>query len=59
MIVAMYRKMYTSLFNAVTDALRDMADAKYIEAETRLKTAQRETEEIYLFWEEQNSPEEV
>ena len=29
MIVVMYRKMYTTLYNAVTDALEDLADADY------------------------------
>jgi len=52
MIVRMYRKMYTTLFNAVTTALRLMAVGNYIEAEMILKKAQQETEEIYILWEE-------
>lgn len=52
MVEIMYRKMYTQLFNAVTDALDRMADAEYIDAEAILKKAQYETEETFLLWEE-------
>ena len=52
MIVVMYRKMYTTLYNAVTDALEDLADADYAGAAERLRRAQRETEEIFVLWEE-------
>ena len=45
MIVRMYRKMYTTLFNAVTEALELMAKAQYIDAEAVLKKAQLETEQ--------------
>jgi hypothetical protein len=54
MIVRMYRKMYTTLFNAVTEALELMAKAQYIDAEAVLKKAQVETERIFTLWEEQN-----
>ena len=47
-----YRKMYTQLFNAVTDALDRMADAEYIDAEAILKKAQCETEQTFVLWEE-------
>ena len=39
MVEIMYRKMYTQLFNAVTNALERMADAEYIE-------------QTFLLWEE-------
>lgn len=44
----MYQKMYTTLFNAVTDAL-ELLEARQLEA-ARLKliAAQQETEEIYV-----------
>lgn len=53
MKVRMYRKMYTTLFNAVTQALELMAQARYIDAEAVLKKAQLETERFYILWEEQ------
>lgn len=52
MVEIMYRKMYTQLFNAVTNALERMADAEYIDAEAILKKAQCETEQTFLLWEE-------
>ena len=55
MIVLMYRKMYTTLYNAVTDALEDLADADYAGAAERLRKAQRETEELFVLWEEADS----
>ena len=54
MIVRMYRKMYTTLVNAVTEALELMAKAQYIDAEAVLKKAQLETEQTFIFWEEQD-----
>ena len=54
MIVRMYRKMYTTLFNAVTEALELIAKAQYIDAEAVLKKAQLETEQTFIFWEEQD-----
>ena len=53
MMVKMYRKMYTTLFNAVTEALELMARAQYIDAEAVLKKGQLETERIFILWEEQ------
>jgi len=46
--------MYTTLFNAVTEALELMAKAQYIDAEAVLKKAQLETEQTFIFWEEQD-----
>ena len=47
-----YQKMYTTLFNAVTDALEHMARSNYGAAQDRLIRAQQETEELYLCQEE-------
>ena len=44
----MYQIMYTTLFNAVTDALEELAWGKIEQAESRLQMAQRMTEEIYI-----------
>ena len=44
----MYKKMYTTLFNAVTDALELMEDRQFEAAHLKLIAAQRETEEIYI-----------
>lgn len=52
MDVLMYRKMYTQLFNAVTDALACMAKDDFYEAMTLLKAAQRDTEQTFILWEE-------
>ena len=52
MDVLMYRKMYTQLFNAVTDALACMAKDDFYGAMTLLKAAQRETEQTFILWEE-------
>lgn len=46
--MADYKKMYTTLFNAVTDALRLMEDEKVIDAAVILATAQLQTEEMYM-----------
>ena len=43
-----HEKMYYHLFNAVTDALKALERRDYGHAEELLKTAQQETEEIYL-----------
>ena len=40
--------MYTTLFNAITDALNMMDDRDYAAARLRLISAQRKTEEIYI-----------
>lgn len=44
----LYQRMYTVLFNAVTDALNMMDDEDYGAARRRLMAAQREAEELYL-----------
>ncbi|MCI8398893.1 MAG: hypothetical protein HFF90_05780 [Oscillibacter sp.] len=44
----MYKKMYYTLFNAITRALEDMSNREYEEAERALKKAQQEAEEIYI-----------
>ena len=44
----MYQKMYTTLFNAVTDALELMEGRKFEAARLKLMAAQRKTEEIYI-----------
>ncbi len=48
----MYQKMYYTLFNAVTDALRAMEENNYGIAQQILKTAQQQAEEIFLDTEE-------
>ena len=44
----MYRKMYYTLFNAITDALEELECANYGTAKQRLIRAQQDTEEMYL-----------
>ena len=44
----MYKKMYTTLFNAVTDALELLEDHQFEAAHLKLMAAQRETEEICI-----------
>ena len=43
-----YQKLYTLLFNAVTDALEDMAQQNYGAAKERLMSAQQQAEELYI-----------
>lgn len=43
-----YRKMYTLLFNAATDALKQMENANYGLAAELLRKAQQDTENLYL-----------
>lgn len=43
-----YKKMYTTLFNAVTDALEKMEVQNYGDAKELLISAQQKTEEIYI-----------
>ena len=43
-----YPKMYHVLFNAITDALRQMEDRNTSEAAQILISAQQQTEEIYI-----------
>ena len=44
----MYQKMYTTLFNAITDALELMEDHEFEAAHLKLTTAQQESEELYI-----------
>lgn len=53
-----YKKMYTSLFNAITDALEYMERGMYPTAINLLKTAQCDTEELYLDWDESDEDDE-
>jgi len=43
-----YQKMYTTLFNAITDALEQMEKLNYGSAKDLLITAQQQAEEIYM-----------
>lgn len=49
-----YQKMYATLFNAVTDALRLMEKGNSAGAAALLKRAQQSTEEQYINTEEYN-----
>lgn len=44
----MYQKMYTTLFNAITDALELMEKGSSAEAALLLKQAQQSTEDQYI-----------
>ena len=48
-----YQKMYTALFNAITDALEELDRANFGAAKQRLIRAQQDTEELYLAEEEE------
>ena len=43
-----YSKLYTHIFNAVTDAIEQIEKHNYGIAEEILKKAQEETEEMYV-----------
>ena len=43
-----YKKLYTTLFNAITDALEDMGKQNYGLAAERLMHAQLTTEALYI-----------
>lgn len=43
-----YKKMYTTLFNAVTDALERMEKEDFLAAEELLRQAQQAGEELFL-----------
>ena len=47
-----YQKMYSTLFNAITDALESMAQCNYGEAKELLIRAQQTAEELYISAEE-------
>lgn len=44
----MYKKMYHTLFNAITDAMELIEQQKYQEALNLLERATRNTEETYI-----------
>ena len=43
-----YQKMYTTLFNAVTDALEQMVSQNYDDAKATLIAAQQKAEDSYI-----------
>ena len=43
-----YQTMYTTLFNAVTDALEEITARDFLAAETILRQAQQTAEDLYL-----------
>ena len=49
-----YQRLYTLMFNAVTDALEDMARQNYGAAAERLIAAQQQAEELYISQTESN-----
>ena len=53
----MYQKMYTTLFNAITEALRDLEEGDDAVARWRLEEAQRETENLFMDWDWENGEE--
>lgn len=46
--MADYQTLYHILFNAITDAIRDINSGKVDLAENTLKVAQQRTEELYI-----------
>lgn len=44
----MYKEMYYTLFNAITDSLEQMEEKNYLQAATLLKCAQRNAESLFL-----------
>ena len=49
-----YQKMYTMLFNAITDALMQMEKQNYGSAKETLISAQQRAEELYLSAEDES-----
>ena len=49
-----YQKMYTMLFNAITDALMQMEKQNYGAAKETLISAQQRAEELYLSAEDES-----
>ena len=43
-----YQKLYLHLFNAVTDALKELSQMNFGKAEADLIAAQQECEELYI-----------
>lgn len=54
----MYQKMYTELFDAVTESLKFLAEGDTAAAVWRLEEGQRETENIFMEWDWENRGEE-
>ena len=52
----LYQKMYTTLFNAITDALQLLEKGSSARAAALLKRAQQSTEELYINAGESGSP---
>lgn len=48
----MYKKMYYTLFNAVTDVLGLLEKGNVWDARKVLVKAQQDTEELYISWED-------
>ncbi len=48
----MYKKMYNILFNAITESLNFLSEGDTAAA-WRLEEAQRETENIFMEWDEE------
>lgn len=44
----MYQKMYTVLFNAITDSLEQMGELNFGAAQHILREAQKTAEELYM-----------
>ena len=49
----MYKKMYNILFNAITESLNFLSEGDTAAAAWRLEEAQRETENIFMEWDEE------
>ena len=43
-----YKKMYLCLFNAITDAIRELEKQNFLTAKSILQVAQQRTEEMYM-----------
>ncbi len=52
-MINMYKKMYLTLFNVLTDAIEALDEGKYAKAERILKEAQRAAELVYMEGEEE------
>ena len=51
-----YQKMYTTLFNAITDALSQIETQNYGDAKETLISAQQKAEKIYITAKNKKSP---
>ena len=50
-----YQKMYSTLFNAITDALAQIEKQNYGDAKSKLIAAQQKEEEMYITAHNRNS----